>query len=96
MNRVICRRHPEAPSPALERRPFKSELGKRIQREICAPCWRDWVQHQTLLMNHFGLNPRDPDARNFLYAQIRAVLFGEGEVAEIDSARKGTVGPPGK
>ncbi len=96
MEYIACLRHPDRPAPALARPPFRSELGDRIQRGICAPCWRDWLQHQTLLINHFGLNPRKAEAREFLYGQILAVLFGEGEAAEVDTSRKGTIGPPGR
>jgi len=67
-------------------------LGERIKQEICADCWRDWLQHQTLLINHFGLDPRKLASREFLYAQVKAVLFGEGEVAAIDTSKRGTVG----
>lgn len=85
----------DAPSPPVARPPFRSELGERIAREICANCWRDWLQHQTLLINHFGLDPRKVESREFLYGQVRAVLFGEGEVAEIDTSKQGMIGPPG-
>ncbi len=94
MEQIDCRRHPGEPGPALPRPPFRSELGERIQREICAPCWRDWLQHQTLLINHFGLDPRKAASREFLYAQVRAVLFGEGDVADIDTSKQGTIAPP--
>lgn len=94
VGQVECRMHPATPGPALERPPFRSELGERIRREVCARCWREWLRHQTLLINHFGLNPREPEAKEFLYGQVRAVLLGEGEVAEIDTSRKGTIGPP--
>ena len=95
MEQIRCLRHPDAPSAALPRPPFRSELGERIQREICAQCWRDWLQHQTLLINHFGLNPRKPESKEFLYGQVKAVLFGEGEPADIDTTKQGTIGPPG-
>lgn len=95
MEQTCCRRHPDEPAPALARAPFRSELGERILREICADCWRDWLQHQTLLINHFGLNPRKPESREFLYGQVRAVLFGEGEAVQIDTSKRGTIGPPG-
>lgn len=94
MDQVACRRHPDPPSRRLARPPFKSELGERIRNEICSNCWQDWLRHQTLLINHFGLDPRDRKARDFLYGQVRAVLFGEGEAAEIDTSLKGTIGPP--
>ncbi len=95
MERIACRNHPGAPAPALPRPPFRSELGDRIQREVCAECWKEWLRHQTLLINHFGLDPRKAESREFLYGQVRAVLFGEGEAAEIDTTRRGTIGPPG-
>ena len=95
MEQINCRRHPDEAAPALARPPFRSELGDRIQREICSRCWRDWLQHQTLLINHFGLDPRKAESRDFLYGQVRAVLFGEGDVADIDTSRQGTIGPPG-
>ncbi len=95
MEQISCLRHPDEPSPALPRPPFRSELGRRIQRRICARCWRDWLQHQTLLINHFGLDPRKPESKEFLYGQVRAVLFGEGEAVEIDTSKQGTIGPPG-
>lgn len=94
MEQIDCRRHPGRLSRALERPPFKSELGERIRREICSTCWQDWLRHQALLINHFGLDPRDRKAREFLYGQVRAVLFDEGEAAEIDTSMKGTIGPP--
>ena len=93
MDPITCRRHPDAPSTPLARPPFRSELGQRIQREICTDCWRDWLQHQTLLINHFGLDPRKSESRDFLYGQVRAVLFGEGDVADIDTSKQGTIGP---
>ncbi len=94
MNTVACRRHPETPGPAMAAPPFRSGLGERIQREICDRCWKDWLQHQTLLINHFGLDPRKREAREFLYGQVKAVLFGEGDAATIDSSMQGTIGPP--
>ena len=94
MEQIDCRRHPGEPGPALPRAPFRSDLGERILREICAPCWRDWLQHQTLLINHFGLDPRKAASREFLYAQTRAVLFGEGDATEIDTSKQGTIAPP--
>jgi Fe-S cluster biosynthesis and repair protein YggX len=94
VNTIVCRRHPGDSAPALARAPFRSELGERILREICADCWRDWLQHQTLLINHYGLDPRKAESRDFLYGQVRAVLFGEGQPAEIDTSKRGTIAAP--
>jgi len=59
----------------MARPPFRNELGDRIADGICAECWKDWLQHQTLLINHYGLNLRDPQARQFLTQQTEAFLF---------------------
>jgi Fe-S cluster biosynthesis and repair protein YggX len=87
---ILCRRC-KARGPALERPPFKGERGDRIQASICRSCWGEWLQHQTLLINHYGLDPRDPASRDFLYRQIDDVLLGDGEAEQVDTSRKGTI-----
>jgi len=45
-----------------------------------------------LLINHYGLNVRDPKAREFLVTNLRAFLFDEGDdQAGIDTSREGDV-----
>ncbi len=90
MDTIQCR-HCRKEAPRLEQPPFRTPLGDRIQAEICRDCWSEWLQHQTLLINHYGLDPRDPKARQFLYQQIETVLL-EGEQGEdVDTSRKGTI-----
>ena len=85
-----CRRC-ENDSSKLEKAPFRNEVGARILAEICASCWKDWLQHQTLLINHYGLDPRDKKARAFLYEQIEQVLLGDGDGKDIDTSKQGTI-----
>ena len=60
--------------------------------KICSECWDEWKQRQMLLINHYGLNVRDPQAREFLVTNLRAFLFAEGDdQAEIDASREGNV-----
>jgi Fe-S cluster biosynthesis and repair protein YggX len=70
--------------------PFRNELGERIQAEICQSCWAEWLKYQTMLINHHGLNLRDPDAKKFLMEQTERFLFDE-EAEEIDYSKKGTI-----
>ena len=87
---IECRRcGPE--KPTLAKPPFRSDLGQRIQEQICTACWADWLQHQTLLINHYGLDPREAKAREFLYAQIETVLLGDGKGKEIDTSQQGEI-----
>lgn len=87
---IHCRRCDEDVA-ALTKPPFRNELGERIAREICATCWGEWLQHQTLLINHYGLDPRDPKSRAFLYEQIEQVLLQGGEGKDIDTSKEGTI-----
>lgn len=75
----------------MGRPPFRNELGERLHAEICQRCWAEWLQHQTLLINHYGLDPRDRKAREFLYQQIEAVLFEEGDAEDVDTSLEGEV-----
>ena len=89
---IDCRRCDEGLQ--LEKAPFRNELGEQIHKEICQDCWKDWLQHQTALINHYGLDPRDPKSREFLYGQIRNVLLGEGDPEdqkEIDTSKEGSI-----
>jgi Fe-S cluster biosynthesis and repair protein YggX len=78
-------------APPLEKPPFRTDLGDRIRSEICADCWKEWLQHQTLLINHYGLNPREAKSREFLYEQIEQVLLQGGEGKEIDTTKQGSI-----
>ena len=56
--------------------PFPNDLGARIVASICQPCWKDWLKQQTQIINHYGLDLRDPKARQMLMAQTETFLFG--------------------
>jgi Fe-S cluster biosynthesis and repair protein YggX len=91
METIQCRRCGDEAAPKLERAPFRTGLGERVQASICQSCWKDWLQHQTLLINHYGLDPREAKSREFLYAQVEQVLLGDGDAAEIDTSKQGTI-----
>tara|TARA_B100000586_G_C19990863_1_gene376217 strand:+ start:315 stop:596 length:282 start_codon:yes stop_codon:yes gene_type:complete len=75
----------------LVKPPFRSDLGKRIQRQICSDCWGEWLTHQTLLINHYGLDPRDTKSKEFLYSQIESVLLNKGKSQDIDTSQQGNI-----
>ena len=87
---IKCRRcGPD--KPKLAKPPFRTELGKSIREQICSDCWAEWLQHQTLLINHYGLDPREAKAREFLYGQIETVLLGDGEGEQVDTSQQGQI-----
>ena len=54
-------------------------------------CWAEWLQHQTMLINHYGLNVRDPDAKKFLMENMEKYLFSTGDADEVDTSKQGTI-----
>ncbi len=78
----------------LERPPLRNELGQRVQDSICQVCWGEWLKYQTALINHYGLDVREPQAREFLTANMEAFLFKTSQPEDIDTSKQGTIGPP--
>jgi Fe-S cluster biosynthesis and repair protein YggX len=64
--------------PGLASPPRPDELGKRIFEHVSAQAWQLWLNQQTILINHYGLNMADPQAREFLTKQLEEFFFGEG------------------
>lgn len=54
---------------------FQNELGLRAFKTICTACWGEWLKHQQALINHYALNLRDPQAKEFLFQQMEQFLF---------------------
>ena len=40
-------------------------------------CWSEWLRMQQQLINHYGLNLRDPQAKEFLFKQMEGFLFAQ-------------------
>ncbi len=90
MSDIQCTRC-EKQGATLPFAPFNNELGKRIHAEVCQTCWGEWLRQQTMLINHYGLNVRDPEARTFLTENTEKFLFGEGGTDDIDTSKQGTI-----
>lgn len=56
-------------------RPFQNDLGLRVYEQICGVCWADWLKTQQQLINHYSLQLREPQAKEFLFKQMEAFLF---------------------
>ena len=75
----------------FEKAPFPGPIGARVVQETCTQCWADWTKQQTMLINHYGLDVMDPQARQFLTKNMSAFLFKSGENANIDTTKQGTI-----
>ncbi len=77
--------------PRVDAPPFKDLLGERIHQNICQACWDEWLQRQMQLINHYALDVRTAEAREFLRRNVEAFLFGQGTDNEIDSSQEGKI-----
>jgi len=65
-------------APGLSSPPYPGELGNKIFMHISQEAWKQWLSHQTLLINEHRLSLADPKARKFLSQEMEAFLFGDG------------------
>ena len=65
--------------PGLEKPPFPGAFGQRIYDNISAEAYAEWKPQLTILINHYGLNPADPEARQILRQQQEEFFFGSPE-----------------
>ncbi len=68
----------------LDYLPWPGELGERIASQVSQRFWNEWLEHQTRLINENRWSVRDPAHRAKLEEQMRAFLFGEGELAAVE------------
>ncbi|MBM4192892.1 MAG: oxidative damage protection protein [Gemmatimonadetes bacterium] len=76
---------------AFDRAPFPGAIGARVIAETCRDCWGDWLKQQTMLINHYGLDVMNPEARKFLTRNLEAFLFKSGSSDAIDTSKQGTI-----
>ena len=80
---VFCQKlNKEAVGLAFQTWP--GELGKRVFENISAEGWGMWVNHQTMLINEYRLNPMDPKAKEMIVGEMEKFLFGEGSELPAD------------
>lgn len=63
--------------PGLEKPPFPGSLGQRIYEQISQQAYNMWPAQQMLIINHYGLNMADPEARKILRDQMEDFFFGK-------------------
>lgn len=77
MQTIHCQKH-QASSQALDQAPMPGPTGEKIFNSICANCWADWLNHQTMLINEYRLSLINSEARKFLSTEREKFLFGPG------------------
>ena len=62
----------------LSSQPFPGPLGARVFEQVSQTAWKQWLSHQTMLINEYRLSLIDPKAREFLHEEMEKYFFGEG------------------
>jgi len=62
----------------LDEPPFDTEFGQKIYENVSAEAWRQWTEHQKMLLNEYRLQPWTKEAQEFLVQQMEAYFFGPG------------------
>ncbi len=81
--------------PGLDKPPFPGSLGQRIYEHVSKQAYDMWPAQSTLIINHYGLNMADPEARKILREQMEEFFFGaeakmpEGWIPEEESVGAG-------
>ncbi len=68
----------KAEAEGLDYAPYPGELGQRIYDSVSKEAWQRWLAHQTMLINENRLTPIEPEARQFLAAEMEKFFFGSG------------------
>lgn len=56
-------------------KPFQNDLGQQLFDSICGVCWGEWLKRQQQLINHYGLNLREPAAKELLMTSLKEFLL---------------------
>ncbi len=80
VNCVLLKKEAEG----LERMTYPGDLGKRIFENVSQEAWKQWVGHQTILMNEYRLSPVNPKDRKFLEEEMEKFFFGDGP-SQVDN-----------
>ncbi len=73
----------------LDRPPIPGPMGVRLYENVSKQAWREWIEHQTRMINEYRLVLADASARKFLNEELERYFFGDGKTSET-----GYVPPP--
>ena len=81
MNRTVFCQKLKHDSEGFATPPFPGPLGEKIYQHISITAWKQWLNHQTTLINEYRLSLIDAKAREFLQEEMEKYFFGEGSHA---------------
>ena len=73
---VVCSKY-KTEMEGLPNPPMPGAKGQKIFESVSAKAWKEWLQHQTMLINEKQLNMLNPNTRSYLSEQMDKFLSGE-------------------
>ena len=65
--------------PGLNESPFDGHpLGQRIFDNVSQEAWRQWLEHQKMILNEYRLNLGKREHQEMLLAEMEKYFFSEG------------------
>jgi Fe-S cluster biosynthesis and repair protein YggX len=85
---VFCRKYQQE-LEGLDMPPYPGAKGQDLYNNISKKAWKEWMAHQTMLINEKRLNVMDIGTKVYLTEQMTKFLSGENY-----DAAEGFVPPP--
>lgn len=63
---------------ALEKPPFKGDLGQRVFDSISKDAWKMWLEHSKMLINEYRLDLTSEHGQKVWMTELERYFFGEG------------------
>lgn len=73
---VFCRKYQEE-LPGLAMPPMPGAKGQEIFDNISEKAWKEWQEHQTMLINEKHLSTMEPETRKYLQGEMEKFFAGE-------------------
>ena len=69
---------------ALDRAPFKGELGDRVFAQVSKEAWKQWLEHSKMLINEYRLDLTSESGQRLWMTECEKFFFGEGSSAPAE------------
>ena len=76
MRTVNCTKYKKE-LPGLDKPPYPGPKGQEIFENVSRQAWKEWLDHQKMLINESQINLTDKESRQWLNTQMDLFLSGE-------------------
>ncbi|KXJ50690.1 oxidative damage protection protein [Neptuniibacter pectenicola] len=73
---VLCRKYKEE-LEGLDRPPYPGPKGQDIYDNVSKKAWKEWTDHQTMIINEKHLSLMDPSTREYLQSEMEKFMTGD-------------------